>query len=138
MTFLTNSGSTKTIIKNLLVLTGLTFACGCKFAPAPTHIAAIHTSAIIYQLRDAATAHTFDALHLPQSFIDKRDPIVWFHIYRGTKCASEKYAARLPCGASYHAADGFIFGGFKNPNRTDGELIPDEDHSTPLWNPDAK
>jgi hypothetical protein len=96
-------------------------------------------AAIIYQLRDAANSHTFDALHLPQTLIDKRSPIIWFHIYRGAKCASEKYTtAKLPCGASYHAAGEFTLGGFNNPNRTDGDLVIDEDHQTQLWNPDAK
>jgi hypothetical protein len=96
-------------------------------------------AAIIYQLRDAANSHTFDALHLPQSLIDKRSPILWFHIYRGAKCASEKYTTgKLPCGASYHAAGEFTLGSFKNPNRTDGDIVIDEDHQTQLWNPDAK
>jgi len=94
-------------------------------------------AAIIWQLRDAVSAHSFDTLHLPQKFIDARSPIVWFHIYRGPKCASEKYAAKLPCGASYHAAGEFTLGSFSNPNRTDGELVIDENHSTPLWNPDT-
>ena len=95
-------------------------------------------AAIIWQLRDAANTHTFDTLHLPQKFIDARSPIVWFHIYRGPKCASEKYTSgKLPCGASYHAAGEFTLGSFSDSNRTDGELVVDENHSTPLWNPDA-
>jgi len=95
-------------------------------------------AALIYQLRDAANTHTFDSIHLPQSLIDARAPIIWFHIYRGPKCASEKYAAKLPCGPSYHAAGEFTLGSFHDPNRTDGELNLDENHSTPLWNPDPK
>jgi len=94
-------------------------------------------SAILWQLRDAAHAHTFDALHLPQAFIDKRDPIVWFHLYRGSKCASEKYAAKLPCDASYHAAGDYTYGGYANHERDDGELLHGEGHSLQLWNPDA-
>jgi len=94
-------------------------------------------AALIYQLRDAANTHTFGSIHLPQALIDARAPIVWFHIYRGTKCASEKYAAKLPCGPSYHAAGEFTLGSFHNPNRTDGELNLDENHTTALWNPDA-
>jgi hypothetical protein len=94
---------------------------------------------IIWQLRDAANSHTLDSLHLPQAFIDKRDPIVWFHIYRGERCASEKYTpTKLPCGASYHAAGEFTLGSFRDPNRTDGELLTDPDHPTALWNPDTK
>jgi hypothetical protein len=96
-------------------------------------------AAILYQLRDAAVTHTFDTLHLPQKFIDARSPIVWFHIYRGPRCADEKYTTgKLPCGASYHAAADFTYGSFHNPNRTDGDLVIDQNHSTELWNPDAK
>ncbi len=94
--------------------------------------------AILWQLRDAAQAHGFDKLHLAQAFIDKRDPIVFFHIYRGSKCASEKYADKLPCGGSYHAAGDFTLGSFANRDRTDGALLIDENHQTELWNPDAR
>lgn len=95
-------------------------------------------AAIIWQLRDTVGTHSFDTLHLPQKFIDARSPIVWFHIYRGPRCASEKYtSAKLPCGASYHAAGEFTLGSFSDPNHTDGELVIDENHSTPLWNPDT-
>jgi len=95
-------------------------------------------AALIYQLRDAANTHTFGSIHLPQAVIDARSPIIWFHIYRGPKCASEKYAAKLPCGPSYHAAGEFTLGSFHDPNRTDGELNLDENHTTALWNPDSK
>jgi hypothetical protein len=94
--------------------------------------------AIVWQLHDAAHAHIFDALHIPQTFIDKRDPIVFIHIYRGTKCAAEKYAAgNPPRGGSYHAAGDYTLGSFKNPNRDDGVLLHDENHQIELWNPDA-
>ena len=59
-------------------------------------------AALIYQLRDAAHTRTFDKLNIPQKSVDARDPMVWFHIYKGPKCAPEKYAdGKLPCGASY-------------------------------------
>jgi len=94
--------------------------------------------AILWQLRDAAKAHTFDALHIPQKLIDARDPVVAIHIYRGTKCAAEGYAnGAPPCGPSYHAAGDFTFGGFTNPNRTDGVLHQDPTHDITLWNPDT-
>jgi hypothetical protein len=93
---------------------------------------------IIWQLRDAAHAHTFAALHISQKAVDKRDPIMWFHIYRGSKCASEKYASgALPCGGAYHAAGDYILGSFANKDHDDGALLKDEDHETHLWNPDA-
>jgi hypothetical protein len=92
---------------------------------------------LIWQLHDAGRDKSFDKLHLPQKFIDKRDPIVFIHIYRGTKCAAEKYAAgNPPCGGSYHAAGDYTLGSFKNPNRDDGLLLHDENHQTELWNPD--
>jgi hypothetical protein len=93
--------------------------------------------AIVWQLRDAAHAHTFDHLGIPQKVVDARDPMVWFHIYRGSKCASEKYAAGAPpCGASYHAAADYTFGGTpSNPQWDDGVILHDETHQTELWNP---
>jgi hypothetical protein len=94
--------------------------------------------AIVWQLHDAAQTHIFDKLHISQSFIDKRDPIVFIHIYRGSKCAPEKYApGEPPCGGSYHGAGDYTLGSFKNPNRESGVLLHDEDHMVDLWNPDA-
>ena len=95
-------------------------------------------AAILWQLHDAAHNHTFDALHIPQQLVDKRDPMIWFHIYRGPKCASEKYATgTLPCGPSYHAAGDYTLGSFANKDRDDGVLLHADDKQTQLWNPDA-
>jgi hypothetical protein len=95
--------------------------------------------AIIWELHDAARAHSFDKLHLPQKAIDARDPIVFFHVYRGAKCASEKYAAgQPPCGGSYHAAGDYTLGSFKNPNHEDGVLLHDETHQVELWDADLE
>jgi hypothetical protein len=95
-------------------------------------------AAIIYQLRDAAHTHTFDRLNIPQKVVDARDPMVWFHIYRGPKCAPEKYTdGKLPCGASYHAAGDYTFGGGPTHQWDDGVLLHDESHQTELWNPNA-
>ena len=70
-------------------------------------------AAILWQLHDAAHNNTFAALDIPQQFVDKRDPMIWFHIYRGPKCASEKYTSgAFPCGASYHAAGDYTLGSF--------------------------
>ena len=94
--------------------------------------------AIIWQLHDAAHDHSFDKLHIPQKLVDKRDPMIWFHIYRGPKCASEKYTTTaLPCGASYHAAGDYTLGSFSNKDRDAGVLLHDENHQTELWNPDV-
>jgi hypothetical protein len=97
-------------------------------------------AAIIYQLRDAAHTRTFDKLNIPQKLVDARDPMVWFHIYRGPKCAPEKYAdGAPPCGASYHAAGDYTFGGGASHQWDDGVLLhptPNgEDHETQLWPP---
>jgi len=95
-------------------------------------------AALLYELRDAAQTHTFDRLHIPQKLVDARDPKLWFHIYRGPKCAAEKYTTgAYPCGPSYHAAADFTLGSFKDPNRTEATLNQDETHQTELWNPEA-
>jgi hypothetical protein len=96
-------------------------------------------SALIWQLRDAAHTHTFDKLKIPQKAVDAGAPTVWFHIYRGPKCASEKYAdGAPPCGASYHAAGDYTYGGgAANPQWDKGVLHHGEDSETPLWNPET-
>ena len=96
--------------------------------------------AILFQLRDAAQTHTFDALHIPQKLVDAREPMIWFHLYRGPKCAAEKYAPGAPpCGPSYHAAGDYTLGGSKNPNWDSGVLLTpsttDQPHETQLWPP---
>jgi hypothetical protein len=93
---------------------------------------------LIWELRDAKQAHTFDKLKIDQKWIDARDPMMWFHIYRGPKCASEKYAGGTPpCGSSYHAVGEYTLGGFTNRDRDDGVLLQGEDKQTQLWDPDA-
>ena len=95
-------------------------------------------SAILWEFRDAARDRSFDALHLPQTFVDARKPVVWFHVYRGAKCASEKYTkGPLPCEASYHGAGDFTFGDYKNPQWDEGTLRHADDTETRLWDPDA-
>ncbi len=94
--------------------------------------------AILWQFRDAAHAHTFDSLHLSQKFIDARKPIVWFHVYRGPKCASEKYTrGPLPCDASYHGAGDYTFGDYKNPQWDSGVLHHADGTETQLWDSEA-
>jgi len=93
---------------------------------------------LIWQLRDAARTRTYDKLKIPQKEVDAGAPTVWFHIYRGTKCAAEKYAAGPPpCGGSYHAAGDYTFDSHKNPAWDHGILLHGEDHEISLWNPDA-
>jgi hypothetical protein len=93
---------------------------------------------LIWELRDAAHARTLDKLKLSQKMVDERKPLVWFHIYRGTKCASEKYAdGPPPCGGSYHAAGDYTYGGYKNRETDNGSIFHGEDHETQLWDPEV-
>lgn len=94
-------------------------------------------SAILWQLREATQQHTFDALHLPQKFVDARQPTIWFHVYRGARCAGEKYTkGALPCEASYHGAGDYTLGSYSNPHWNDGVLRHQDGTETRLWNPD--
>jgi hypothetical protein len=98
--------------------------------------------AIIWQLRDAAHTRTFDKLGISQSKVDARDPIVWFHIYRGPKCASEAYAdGKPPCGDHFNASGDYTFGGGANHQWDDGALLhPTQagaNNQTKLWDPNT-
>ncbi len=93
---------------------------------------------LIWELRDAAHARTLDKLKISQKMVDERKPLVWFHIYRGSKCASEKYAdGPPPCGGSYHAAGDYTYGGYKNRETDNGSIFHGEDHETQLWGPEV-
>jgi hypothetical protein len=95
-------------------------------------------STLLWNLHDAAHTHSFDALHIPQKQVDADGRTVWFHIYRGTKCAPEKYApGKTPCGDSYHAAADYTLSPQKTPPWDKGTLLHGDDHETDLWNPDA-
>jgi hypothetical protein len=90
--------------------------------------------AILWQLRDAAHAHGFDALHLSQKFVDARKPTVWFHVYRGAKCANEKFTkGDYPCGAKYNGAGDYTLGGYGNPQWESGVLNHADGSLTQLW-----
>jgi hypothetical protein len=95
-------------------------------------------SALLWQLRDSARAHSLDAIHIPQQQVDSDGSTVWFHIYRGTKCAPEKYASgKTPCGDSYHAAADYTFSPKQTPPWDKGVILHGEGHEADLWNPDA-
>jgi hypothetical protein len=95
-------------------------------------------AAILWQLHDTAHAHSFDTLHLSQTFIDARSPNIGFDIYRGTKCAPEKYTdGALPCDASNHSAGEYTLGSFKNPLWDNGVVRRANSSELQLWNPDA-
>ncbi|SEF54661.1 hypothetical protein SAMN05421819_0375 [Bryocella elongata] len=105
---------------------------------APENATDEQISAIVWQLRDAAHDHSFDQLHISQKLVDARDPIEWFHIYRGSKCASEKFTqGPLPCGHAYHVAGEFTLGSFHDKDHNIGSLVHDENHQTPLWDPNT-
>jgi len=95
-------------------------------------------SAILWGFRDAARTHTFAQLGLSQTFIDARKPIVWIHVYRGAKCANEKFVkGAYPCGASYHGAGDYTLGDYKNPKWDNGVLHHANQTETQLWDSDA-
>jgi hypothetical protein len=95
-------------------------------------------AAIIWQFRDAAHAKTFDKLHLSQKFVDARKPTVWIHVYRGAKCANEKFTTgKYPCGAKYNGAGDYTLGSYTNPLWDDGVLHLADGTESKLWDPDA-
>jgi len=95
--------------------------------------------ALIWEFRDAARGHSFDKLHLSQAFIDTRKPSIWFHVYRGAKCANEKFVkGKYPCGAKYNGAGDYTLGAYGNPGWDDGVLHGADGSETHLWDPDAK
>ena len=94
--------------------------------------------AIVWALRDAARGHGLDALHLSQKFVDARKPTVWFHVYRGAKCASEKYTkGPLPCEAAYHGAGDYTLGSYTNAAWDSGVLNHADGSMTQLWDSDT-
>ena len=94
-------------------------------------------SALVWQLRDAGETHTFDKLHIPQKLVDAYGPSVAFHIYRGTKCAAEKYApGEPPCGGSYHASGDYTLDSHTSPPWENGVILHGEDR-TNLWDADS-
>lgn len=97
-------------------------------------------SALVWQLRDAARTLAFDAIHIPQKQVDADGKTVWFHIYRGPKCAPEKYAPGAPpCGAAYHAAADYTFDTHSATPWDKGVILhsADDPHPALLWDPDA-
>ena len=95
-------------------------------------------AAILWELRDAAHAQAFDRLHLSQNFVDTRKPSIWFHVYRGAKCANEKFVqGKYPCGASYHGAGDYTLGSYTNKLWDDGQLRNADGTQTPLWDSEA-
>ena len=91
-------------------------------------------AALVWQLRDATRTHTLDRLKISQKDADAGST-TWFHIYRGTKCASEKFTTgKLPCEASYHATGDYTYSA--KPVWDRGILLHNE-KETQLWDPDA-
>lgn len=94
--------------------------------------------ALIWKLRDATRSRTLDTLKISQKAFDADGNSVWFHIYRGTKCAPEKYApGPLPCGGGYHAVGDYSYTTVNHQPWDSGTLLHDEDHRVLLWDPDA-
>jgi hypothetical protein len=94
-------------------------------------------AAILWEFRDAARAHSFGALHLSQAFVDARKPSIWFHVYRGAKCANEKFVkGKYPCGAKYNGAGDYTLGAYGDPAWDDGVVHDTDGSETHLWEPD--
>ena len=95
-------------------------------------------SALVWQLRDAARTHSFDNIKIPQKEVDADGTTVWFHIYRGTKCAPEKYAPG-PLPAEPATTPPATTPSPPTPPPVGQRLnsTPANDHPTDLWNPDA-
>jgi len=117
---------------------------GCKSAQPPATQKPAETSGSeTYHFPPRPTipaAHnkTFDKLHLSQKFIDARKPTVWIHVYRGTKCANEKFTTgKYPCGAKYNGAGDYTLGSYTNPLWDDGVLHLADGTESKLWDPDA-
>jgi hypothetical protein len=91
-------------------------------------------AALVWQLRDATRTHTLDKLKISQNDADAGST-TWFHIYRGTKCATEKFTTgKLPCEAAYHATGDYTYS--TKPVWDRGILLHNE-KETQLWDPDA-
>ena len=96
-------------------------------------------SALIWEFRDVARGHSFDKLKLSQAFIDTRKPSIWFHVYRGAKCANEKFVkGKYPCGAKYNGAGDYTLGAYGDRDWDDGVLHKADGTEVHLWDPDAK
>lgn len=92
--------------------------------------------AILWQLRDAAHGHSLGKLKIDQKMVDDRKPMVWFHLYRGTRCAAEKYAeGDLPCGNHYNGAGDYTYGSYSN-KELDRGVLRDGEKETQLWDPE--
>jgi hypothetical protein len=94
-------------------------------------------SSLVWQLRDAARTQSFDKIKIPQKEVDADGSNIWFHIYRGTKCAPEKYSSgEPPCGGSYHASGDYTW--VPQPKPWDkGQLFHGQAQPTDLWDADA-
>jgi hypothetical protein len=97
-------------------------------------------AALVWDLRDAARTHSLNSIHIPQKQVDADGKTVWFHIYRGAKCASEKYGSGAPpCGASFHAAADYTFDTNTTPPWDKGSILhsADDPHPAQLWDTEA-
>lgn len=95
----------------------------------------LQVESLIWLLRDYAHSRSLDSLKISQELVDRRDPIVWFQIYRGTRCADEHYGkGKLPCGSAEHEAGWYMYGNFASRdgdaavvyhgrNETEGEAL---------------
>lgn len=91
-------------------------------------------ASILWQLHDAAQSNSFQKLKISQKAVDARNPNADFLIYRGTKCAAERYAdGPPPCGAAVHAAGSYNLGSYANPKWDTASITDANGNMTTLW-----
>lgn len=96
-------------------------------------------AAVLWELRDAAHAHALDKMKISQKAVDARDPNVAFYVYRGAKCANEKYIeGKPPCGPSDHSAGSYTFGSYKKKDWDSGQIITADGKAKQLWDPNTE
>lgn len=90
---------------------------------------------LLWLLRDRTMSSSLDSLRISQTLIDRRNPMVWFQIYRGSKCATENYSKVKPCGRDQHEAGWFAYGSYASPYSSGGEVYhgANETESETVW-----
>ncbi|HEY0264612.1 MAG TPA: hypothetical protein VGC07_08815 [Granulicella sp.] len=92
---------------------------------------------LIWQLHDASRTRTLNSIKISQKAFDTDGDSVNFHIYRGTKCATEKFVPEVVCGGGYHASGDYTYTTVNKKPWDTGTLLHDEDHRVRLWDPEA-
>jgi len=124
------------IFETTLMMFAVLLFSGCKSsAPASAPHPSIESQTPAYPARPTIPPPPFKIFHQDN---DTYTLVTKPHVYRGAKCASEKYTkGPYPCGASYHGAGDYTLGDYKNPQWEDAVLLHPDGSETHLWDPDA-